>query len=54
VRPVSLSILRNTSNEYQRLLIVRCKIAVIKHRHTTANIIKVPAVMWVAGETVTS
>lgn len=54
VRPVSLSILRNKSNEYQRLLIVRCKIAVFKHRRTTANIIKVPAVMRVPGETVTS
>jgi hypothetical protein len=54
VRAVSLSILRSTSNEYQHLLTVRFKIAVFKHRRTTANIMKVPAVIWMSGETVTS
>jgi hypothetical protein len=51
---MSLSILRNTSNEYQRLLIVRCKIALFKHRRTTASVTEVPAVMWMSGETATS
>jgi len=51
VRPVSLSILRNISAEYQRLLTFRYKIAIFQHSRTVANISKVAAVMWMFNET---
>jgi len=34
------------------LLTFRYKISVFKHKRTDANISKVPAVMWMSGETV--
>jgi hypothetical protein len=46
-----MSVLRNISNENRRFLNFRHKIAIFQHRRTFANIAKVPALMWMSGET---
>ena len=52
MRPVSPSVLRNVSKECQRLLTFRYKIEYFQHSRTVANVINVPAVMWMSNETV--